>query len=60
MGLSGLLVLNKFHSGCCRLKKQMALQSRLDQHAYNNPTIQPNEELAVRGFSMFRGQEDGR
>lgn len=43
-----------------KLKKQMALQSRVDQHSYNNPTIQPHEELAVRGFSMFSGQEDKR
>jgi hypothetical protein len=60
LGPSGLLFLNKFYSGCCRLKKQMALQSRVDQHSYNNPTIQPHEELAVRGFSMFSGQEDKR
>jgi hypothetical protein len=60
LGPSGVPLMSKFYSGCCRLKKQMALQSRVDQHSYNNPTIQPNEELAVRGFSMFRGQDNSR
>jgi len=44
----------------CRMKRQMALQTRTDQHSFHNPTIQPNEELAKRGFSMYRGQDDGR
>jgi hypothetical protein len=49
-----------FHYGCCRLKKQVALESRLNLHQYNNRTIEPNDDLAARGFSMFRGQEGTR
>jgi len=49
-----------FHYGCCRVKKQMAQKSPLDLHSYSSPAIQPNEELAVRGFSMFSAQEDSR
>jgi len=58
--VSGLLFLNVLHYGCCRLKKQLALQSRLDVPANDNPTVQPNEELAVRGFSMYKGQEESK
>jgi hypothetical protein len=54
---SGLLFFSVLHYGCCRLKKQMAPESRFGMHAYNNPAVQPNEELAVRGFSMYKGQE---
>lgn len=27
----------------------------LERYAYNNPTIQPGEELSVRGFQMIHG-----
>jgi len=43
-----------------KLKNQKAQKSPLDLHSYNSPAIQPNEELAVRGFSMFSAQEDSR
>jgi hypothetical protein len=43
-----------------RVKKQVALQRRKDVHSFHNPTIQPEEELAKRGFSMYKGQQDVR
>jgi hypothetical protein len=49
-----------FHYGCCRVKKQMAQKSDPDLHSYNNPAIQPNEEPAVQGFSIFGAQEDSK
>jgi len=49
-----------FHYGCCRLKKQVAQKSPLDVQSNNNPAIQSNEELGLRGFSMFSGQADSR
>jgi hypothetical protein len=38
----------------------VALQTRKDLHSFHNPTIQPDEELAKRGFSMYKGQQDVR
>ncbi|XP_023710472.1 uncharacterized protein LOC111866107 isoform X3 [Cryptotermes secundus] len=48
------------NSSIKKLKKQVALQTRKDLHSFQNPTIQPDEELGKRGFSMYKGQEDVR
>jgi hypothetical protein len=44
----------------CRLKKEMGLERRRALHSFHNPTIQPDEELAKRGFSIYQGQQDAR
>jgi hypothetical protein len=44
----------------CRLKKEVSQERSMDLHSFHNPTIQPDEELARRGFSIYMGQEDVR
>lgn len=39
------------------LKKKVDMQARMDHHSFYNPAIQPDEELAKRGYSMYNGQE---
>ncbi|XP_021938333.1 uncharacterized protein LOC110838945 isoform X2 [Zootermopsis nevadensis] len=52
------IVVIQLNSRIQKLKRQVALHTRVDLHSFHNPTIQPDEELAKRGFSMYKGQED--
>lgn len=54
------IVVIHLNSSIKKLKKQVALQTSKDLHSFHNPTIQPDEELAKRGFSMYKGQPDVR
>jgi hypothetical protein len=51
-----------FHYDGCRLKKKVAMQSRLGGggQSYHNVGVQPAGDLAARGFSEYRGYENNR
>jgi hypothetical protein len=48
-----------FHYDVCSLKKQVGMQSRLDQRSYDNAAKQLSDD-EVPGFSMFKGQDNSR
>ncbi|PSN55297.1 hypothetical protein C0J52_01787 [Blattella germanica] len=43
-----------------KLKRQVNMLTRREQHSFYNPAIQPEEELAKRGYSMYNGQVEER